>query len=83
MDNVGLLNIFEHSSGSGRTRYSVLASSYDTRVNTKDNSYFLQYPGQGIDSNWTSYTPFVLYDQLYWGKEIEQVDSMYPLVCLM
>ena len=27
VDNVGLMNIFEHSGGSGRNKYSVLAST--------------------------------------------------------
>ena len=77
VSNVGLMNIYEHSGGSGRGRYSVLASTYDTRINTFDMAYVLQYPGQDIDSNFTNIRPRGIYNALYWGKEIEQVDSAY------
>ena len=45
-------------------------------------AYVLQYPGQDIDLNFTNIRPRGIYNTLYWGKEIEQVDSAYIYIDL-
>ena len=72
VDNPGIVNLFKHRDASGEELYSLLVSSYDTRINTKDKSFILLQPGKHMATNFTDYGPTLLYDQLYWTKQIEQ-----------
>jgi len=58
-------------------RYSILASSYDTGRSTYDNAFVLYQPGLAISSGFVGYGPRLLYNVLYWPKELSQVPSQF------
>jgi len=76
--NAGQLNTFNHQDNAdNQQKISVLAASYDTGRTTYDTSYFLQYPGQEINSNFTGFAAKNIYNFLYWPKEVRQVPRKY------
>jgi len=63
-------------------RYSILASSYDTGRNTYDNAFIMYQPGLAMSSGFDGYRPRLLYNVLYWPKELAQVPSQFTF-CLV
>lgn len=75
VNNAASLNVYQHSGGGAQTTYSILASTYDTGRNTYDNAYILFYPGQAISSGFDGYRPRLIYNLLFYPKELAQVPS--------
>ena len=76
--NAGALSVYAHDSADARSRYSIVASTYDTTRATYDDVFGLLYPGQTIGSNFTGMTRSLVSNVLYWPKEVQQVPGDLP-----
>jgi len=75
VDNPDRMNVFTHTGSNPTRKFSILLTTYNTERGSFDLAYMLQYPGDHIASNFTNFSPRLIYNFLNWGKEIQQVPT--------